>query len=461
MSKIKQLKVTNFQKIKVASLSLEAGQGLVPITGRNGQGKSSLINSLISALGGKNSSPDLPIRLGEDKAEVEVELDSGWIIKRSFTEKGTYLTVSTADGAKFPKAQSKLDSLISNVSFDPLKFSQLTPVERKESLIQVIGKKDDLDRLDNEIKKLKEERLFANRDLKQLQGEFEGIKINPEDLDIKPLSVVEISNKIQSYNDFVNRGQALKRDRDSQSFQVERNEKDIKELEKKIIEIKEQNELLNKGIVDMDKGLADLRVEMGEKFPDMNIEGLREALNNAEAHNKKAEEVKRYKDVEERLEAKSKESLGFDRQIEAKKLEKEAIILMSDLPIEGLGVEEDITYNGIPFKQLSSAEQIKVSSLIGMSMNPELRVMFIKDGSLLDDVSFEELNKLAEEMDYQVWVEVVSNESELGFEIEDGEVVNKNESLEAEIRMDKIEAKIDAEIRDLFDPSEYLRSLNK
>jgi hypothetical protein len=193
----------------------------------------------------------------------------------------------------------------------------------------------------------------------------------------------------------------------------------------------------------------------------MNIEGLREALNNAEAHNKKAEEVKRYKDVELRLETKSKESLGFDRQIEAKKLEKEAIILMSDLPIEGLGVEEDITYNGIPFKQLSSAEQIKVSSLIGMSMNPELRVMFIKDGSLLDDVSFEELNKLAEEMDYQVWVEVVSNESELGFEIEDGEVVNKNESLEAEIRMDKIEAKIDAEIRDLFDPSEYLRSLNK
>jgi hypothetical protein len=55
------------------------------------------------------------------------------------------------------------------------------------------------------------------------------------------------------------------------------------------------------------------------------------------------------------------------------------------MPIDGLSLESGrVMFNGIPLDQGSSAEQLRVSTAIAMSSNPELRVIRIKDGSLLD-----------------------------------------------------------------------------
>ena len=43
-----------------------------------------------------------------------------------------------------------------------------------------------------------------------------------------------------------------------------------------------------------------------------------------------------------------------------------------------------ITYNGVPLSEASTAEQIRVSTAIGMADKPELRFLLIRDGSLLD-----------------------------------------------------------------------------
>jgi hypothetical protein len=57
-----------------------------------------------------------------------------------------------------------------------------------------------------------------------------------------------------------------------------------------------------------------------------------------------------------------------------------------------------------------------------MAMNPDLRVICIRDASLLDDDSKAALAAMAEERDYQIWLEVVGDPGELGVIIEDGEV---------------------------------------
>ncbi|MGI9420342.1 MAG: hypothetical protein ACR2RA_21165, partial [Geminicoccaceae bacterium] len=58
------------------------------------------------------------------------------------------------------------------------------------------------------------------------------------------------------------------------------------------------------------------------------------------------------------------------------------------MPIDGLGLGDGVvTLNGIPFDQVSTAEQMRTSVALAMAANPTLKVIRIKDGSLLDDDS--------------------------------------------------------------------------
>ena len=55
------------------------------------------------------------------------------------------------------------------------------------------------------------------------------------------------------------------------------------------------------------------------------------------------------------------------------------------MPVEGLGFGAGIvTFNGLPFDQASTAEQLRVSVAIAMAANPKLRVLRIKHGNDLD-----------------------------------------------------------------------------
>ena len=76
----------------------------------------------------------------------------------------------------------------------------------------------------------------------------------------------------------------------------------------------------------------------------------------------------------------------------------------------------------MPFSQASSAEQIRVSLAMAMSLNPKLRVIRILDGSLLDADNLALITEAAVAADYQVWIERVSDPSETAVVIEDGEV---------------------------------------
>jgi hypothetical protein len=46
--------------------------------------------------------------------------------------------------------------------------------------------------------------------------------------------------------------------------------------------------------------------------------------------------------------------------------------------------DDGILYNGLPLAQCSDGEKLMVSMGISMALNPTLRVLRIKDGSLLD-----------------------------------------------------------------------------
>ena len=60
-------------------------------------------------------------------------------------------------------------------------------------------------------------------------------------------------------------------------------------------------------------------------------------------------------------------------------------------------------------------------------MNPELRVILIRNGSLLDEDNLSLITSMAKESDYQVWIERVGKDKHHQIIIEDGMVESENE----------------------------------
>ena len=93
------------------------------------------------------------------------------------------------------------------------------------------------------------------------------------------------------------------------------------------------------------------------------------------------------------------------------------------MPISGLGFDDDgVTYQGVPLKQASAAEQLRVSVAMAMALNPKVRVIRITDGSLLDSDNLALIEQMAADQDFQVWIERVDETGTVGVVIEDGQV---------------------------------------
>ncbi|MBW2638406.1 MAG: AAA family ATPase, partial [Deltaproteobacteria bacterium] len=120
-----RIEAENLKRLKLVCIETN-GKPMLVIGGKNAQGKTSLLDAVWYALGGK---PDVkePIRQGESKAHVTVETED-YIITRNFTPKGNRLEV-VAKGGKHQSAikspQALLDKMMGDLAFDPLAFSKM------------------------------------------------------------------------------------------------------------------------------------------------------------------------------------------------------------------------------------------------------------------------------------------------------------------------------------------------
>ena len=91
--KIIKLSAENVMGVKAVEISPDGA--VIVIGGKNGQGKSSVLNSIMMALGGKKAIPRKPIRDGEKKAEIMVELDEVNVYLRFTNDGKPYLRVTS------------------------------------------------------------------------------------------------------------------------------------------------------------------------------------------------------------------------------------------------------------------------------------------------------------------------------------------------------------------------------
>jgi hypothetical protein len=91
--------------------------------------------------------------------------------------------------------------------------------------------------------------------------------------------------------------------------------------------------------------------------------------------------------------------------------------------VPGLALgESGPTFNGVPLSQASGAERLRVSVAIGLALNPRLRVLLVRDASLLDENSLRLVAEMAQDAGAQVWLERVGDGDPGAVIIADGQV---------------------------------------
>jgi hypothetical protein len=99
-------------------------------------------------------------------------------------------------------------------------------------------------------------------------------------------------------------------------------------------------------------------------------------------------------------------------------------IAAAKLPVAELTITPEglVMLAGFPFSQASDAQQLRASIELAMALNPRLRVIRVRDGSLLDDDGMALVRDMAERHGYQVWIERVGSDAATGFELVEGRI---------------------------------------
>ena len=157
--KIRSLEVENVKRIKAVTLT-PTENGLTVIGGRNGQGKTSVLDAIAWALGGNKLKPSGSQRQGSAAPpSIHIELSNGLIVER----KGKSSALHVIDPSGQKAGQQLLDSFIEKLALDLPKFMEASTKEKAETLLQIIGIGDQLSTLDREEKSLYNQRLEVGR----------------------------------------------------------------------------------------------------------------------------------------------------------------------------------------------------------------------------------------------------------------------------------------------------------
>lgn len=421
--KIVRLTAENVKKLR--TVAIEPDGSVVQITGPNGSGKSSVLDAIYYALAGTKDIPSHPVRKGEKKALIQLDLGE-IVVTRRFTDAGTTtLTVEASNGARFPSPQRMLDDLLGALTFDPLAFSRMDPKKQLEQLRGVVKIDADIDALDVATRADYDLRTEANRTAKSLRAQAEAIAIDPN-APADPIDTDALLTAMQSAADDnatleIRRGRRQQKSEEARRHReaIAAHQQRVKELEAELAAFRERIAAATEAAEAIEKQVAD-----AAPLPaPIDVSAIRQQIEHAQAINQAVANRKRRAAIEGDAEAQEMLAAGLTAAIERRAAERAAAIAAAAMPVAGLSFGDgEVLYNGLPFDQASSAEQLRVSVAIAMAANPKLRVMRIKDGSLLDESGLRTIAEMADAQDFQVWIEQVDTTGRVGIVMEDGAI---------------------------------------
>lgn len=424
--KIVRLSAEGYKRLSAVEISPEGN--VITIGGKNGAGKSSVLDAIWAALKGRAVNPPKPVRAGMEKAIIHLDLGD-LAITRTFTDKGDgkpytdTVKVENAEGLRYGQPQQVLDALLGEIGFDPFEFMLLKPDRQAEKLLELVPLSIDLDEHAQLDASDFEKRREVNREVERLEGRLSGYPAEqlPEVVPDREELVAKLGNA-SGHNLEIER-ELIRRQTLASSIELGRGQ--IESIDARIQQLQTER----REIAERTGGFIDEQAALPELAKPIDVAELQEQIRQAEATAAIAGRQESRKAILAELETARAESEAFTKAMADREKEREAALAKAKMPVPGLGFMIDakgkpvVTYEGLPFDrtQMSTAAALRVSTAIAMAANPGLRVLQIRDGSLLDDDAMKALADMAEAEDFQLWVERVGTEG-VGIVIEDGHV---------------------------------------
>jgi len=415
------LEIDNFKRLRAVRLT-PSPTGLILVRGRNEQGKSSVIDSMAASIGGAEETDELPIHEGEHTARTLVNLGEIVIRKKWTRDSGgkakASLVVEGADGVPVKSPQAVLDMLRSKTA-DPVRFMAMTPKEQTETVLTVLGLDAELRRLESLEKEQFDYRTVVGRDADRaakaaakLGEEIQGLPIH-----VATGNVNELTAQLQAARDHNEQFDATRRLKQSAEDAGRQAAARVARLQAELAHA--ESEAAHHRQV-----WTDAHAELQASSP-VDVEPIVDALRSIEEsqrNNAKLELFESAKDDAVRADALHAEA---EAAIAETRASIAALLGNAQFPIAGMTYDPDakrLTVDGIPLAQCSHAQRLKISVSIAMAGAPAIKVIFIRDGSMLDDESLALVAQWADESKFQVWCERVDSQREgAGVWVEDGE----------------------------------------
>ena len=407
-----KLEASNVMNIE--AVEIEPNGNTVTLTGKNGAGKSAFLKAIEFALSGKAlaSTPE-PVRHGQKSGDILLDLGD-IVVKRHFTNESSTVKIENKDGMVFKSPQALLDKFRGNIAFDPMSFAGLPEKQQKEVLLGMIDLPIDLDELDLKRKGIYNERTDINRDLTRLKGQLDGIPDMP-DVPDEEESAVDVMADMQGATEQNTKNQNRKMELQQVQHDLETGRKELQRLEAEISECKEH--------IQMDIDAVDTLSAVVESIVDIDLEQFKYKLSDVEQINVQVRQKQDRTKIVTQINDLKATSIGMTVDMTTIDTLKTKTISEAGMPVPGLGFNESgVTFDEVPLSQCSDGQKRLISARIGMAMNPDLRVLWVPDASLLDSDSINDLKTMADDNGYQLWLEQVSDEDKVRVHIEAKEV---------------------------------------
>jgi DNA repair ATPase RecN len=405
-----------------------ADRPMTVIGGDNAQGKSSFLDAIAMALGGKKMFPKQPIYNDQEEATVTLHVTgessylpgpctiTRWLQKTEDGEITTRVKIESEDGSLAPSPQAILNDILgAGLTFDPVSFTREKPSRQVDIVRNMVGL--DFSLLDVEYEKVYTERTHVNRLHKQLDGKIKQTPLHPK-VPAEKISVRALMDQLREINGHNQEVQSQQRQIEVQQKQIELDKQQIAEKLRRIEELKQEIEGLSSSIADHETTIEAIQAD---PITPRDPEPVQQQIEEAEEINRKIDENSQRLDLLTELKgykAKSKQLSKRLQEIEQDKAEQTAA---ANWPIKGMGFGKDgLELNGKPFQDLSSREQLNCSVAIALKLNPVFPFIVIKNGSLLDQHGLAELEQILKNHDGQALVERVSKDERCNFVFEQG-----------------------------------------
>ena len=406
--KITSLEVENVKRVKAVQLA-PSENGLTIIGGNNGQGKTSVLDSIAWALGGDRFAPSAPKREGSMvPPHLTVRLNNGIVVER----KGKNSDLKVIDPSGKKRGQTLLNSFISQFALDLPRFMNANNKEKADTLLRVIGVGDKLYALEDKEARLYNERLAIGR-IRDQKSQFAKELPDYPDAPAEPVSASELIKKQQEILAQNGENRRLREQKDKIEERANALQTEITRLSAELTGVLAQLEIARKTVAELhDESTAELERSIAQ-FEQINVQ-VRANLDREKAMDEATALWEEYNHM----------SVQLDELRQA----KIDLLKGANLPLPELGVEDgELVYRGQKWDCMSASEQLRVATAFVRALKPDCGFVLIDKLEQMDLDTLRDFGAWLEQEGLQGIATRVSTGEECSILIEDGYAKNAPE----------------------------------